>query len=229
MDDQQEVSAGKPHALNVGCGRDIRTEDDTYVWVNLDLAGNTELRHDLDIEADVCGPIGRWGMAGSIWKFQDRGHWQEFDHIHASHVIEHVPDTLLMMQNLWQVAKPGATIEIRCPHGRSDDALEDPTHVRLMLPGSFFYFGQPAYWRADYGYRGDWEMEECRLAVGAEWAPMARRNPALIYQKSTEQNNVVKEMVVTMRAVKPGRPVPEGRVPWNLNLQIDVENAGPTR
>jgi hypothetical protein len=41
------------------------------------------------------------------------------------------------MQELWRVAKPDAILGIRCPHGASDDADEDPTHVRRMFPRSF--------------------------------------------------------------------------------------------
>ena len=30
---------------------------------------------------------------------------------------------------------------------------------------SFAYFAQPTYWRADYGYRGDWAVEDIVLVM----------------------------------------------------------------
>jgi SAM-dependent methyltransferase len=63
----------------------------------------------------------------------------------------------LLMQELHRIAKPNGKLVIRCPHGASDDAWEDPTHVRAFFARSFGYFSQPFYWLADYGYRGDWQ------------------------------------------------------------------------
>jgi hypothetical protein len=208
------VSAGK--FLNVGCGRDVRTEPG---WVNLDLPVNTALRQDLDIAGDVCDRDS-WHWVGA----EDYPFFEEdeppFDHIVASHVIEHVPDVLAMMENLWHVSAAGTTIEIRCPHGASDDADEDPTHVRRMFPSSFHYFAQYAYWRADYGYRADWQLDKLVLVVGEQWAKV---NPAVVYEKSRQARNVVIEMVAAMTAVKPARPAE--RQPWHLPIEIAVGTA----
>jgi hypothetical protein len=139
------VSAGK--FLNVGCGRDVRTEPG---WVNLDLPGNTALRPDLDIAGDVADRDSWYWVGSEDYPFFEEDE-PPFDHIVASHVIEHVlpvaGGALAMMENLWHVSAAGTTIEIRCPHGASDDADEDPTHVRRMFPSSFHYFAQYAYWR----------------------------------------------------------------------------------
>ena len=70
------------------------------------------------------------------------------------------------MQELWRIAKPNAKMVIRVPHGASDDAWEDPTHVRAYFSNSFGYYSQPYYWRADYGYRGDWLHEKLQQRHG---------------------------------------------------------------
>ena len=82
-----------------------------------------------------------------------------------SHVIEHIRDSLGLMQDLWRLAAPGAIAVIRVPHGGSDDAWEDPTHLRAYFPGSFGYFSQPFYSNADYGYRADWNPDKLTLLV----------------------------------------------------------------
>ncbi len=72
------------------------------------------------------------------------------------------------MQELHRIATPNAAVTFNVPYGSSDDAFEDPTHVRPMFMNSFLYFSQPAYWRADYGYRGDWQTEKITLFVPQE-------------------------------------------------------------
>jgi hypothetical protein len=81
------------------------------------------------------------------------------EHFLLSQAVEHIRDSLGLMRELWRLAKPGADAELRVPHGASDDAWGNPTHVRAYFLGSFGYFSQPHYWRADYGYRGDWQPE----------------------------------------------------------------------
>jgi SAM-dependent methyltransferase len=93
------------------------------------------------------------------------------------HVIEHIHASLEMMQELYRLAKPNAFATIVVPFGASDPAWEDPTHVRAYFPGSFDYFSQPNYWRADYGYRGDWQPRKIGLFVKESEAPFYRGIP----------------------------------------------------
>ena len=83
------------------------------------------------------------------------------DEFLLSHVIEHIRNPMPLMQELHRIAKPNALAAIRVPYGSSDDAFEDPTHVQRYFLNSFGYFSQPSYWRADYGYRGDWQPKRC--------------------------------------------------------------------
>ena len=126
-----------------------------------------------------------------------------FDEILASHVIEHLRDPLAFMQELHRIAKPGASAVFRVPYGSSDEAFEDPTHVRPYFAGSFGYFSQPFYWRADYGYRGDWSTQKVTLIVDA--ARHAGKTADAVLAEVNSARNVVKEMVAELRAVKPIR------------------------
>jgi hypothetical protein len=67
------------------------------------------------------------------------------DEIHAYHVLEHVPDVMATMEELWRISKPGATVHIRVPHFTGILAWKDPTHRRSFTSESFGYFGQNGY------------------------------------------------------------------------------------
>ncbi|HXJ89157.1 MAG TPA: methyltransferase domain-containing protein [Candidatus Binatia bacterium] len=67
------------------------------------------------------------------------------DEIHAYHVLEHVPDVMATMEELWRITKPGATVHIRVPHFSGILAWKDPTHKRSFTSESFGYFGENGY------------------------------------------------------------------------------------
>ncbi|HLN11965.1 MAG TPA: methyltransferase domain-containing protein [bacterium] len=170
--------------LNVGCGRNILEG-----WINLDVMPlpGVDIVADLERCADAPLPIAD----------------NSIDEFLLSHLLEHIRAPLPMMQELHRVAKPEAMATIRVPHGASDDGSEDPTHVRLCFPGTFGYFGQPYYWRADYGYRGDWDVVRILLLV--ERAAYAGMDAKAIIEHIRTHRNVVREMICEMKAVKPIR------------------------
>ena len=174
--------------LNIGCGRNILEG-----WENIDSARlpGVDVVADLDRCADQPLP------------YADNS----VDEFLLSHVIEHIRHPLPLMQELYRIARPGARLVIRVPHGASDDAHEDPTHLRPYFQGSFAYFSQLAYWRADYGYRGDWELRKLTLFVDpAEHSGCSQEE---ILDRMRRMRNVVREMMAEMEAIKPLR-VPKG-------------------
>jgi protein O-GlcNAc transferase len=170
--------------LNVGCGRNIMEG-----WLNLDFMPieGVDIISDLDKCAEIPLPL------------EDNA----IDEFLLSHVIEHIKSPLPLMQELWRIAKPDAQLVMKVPHGASDDAWEDPTHVRSYYTDSFGYFSQPFYWRADYGYRGDWRCDSITFVVSAQ------ANQGLegseILQKINTQRNVVHEMIAQFTCIKPTR------------------------
>lgn len=172
--------------LNLGCGHNVLDG-----WINLDsqpLPG-VEVVFDLD----TCATGGRLPF--------DDGSIDEFL---LSHLLEHIREPLPLMQEAWRIAAPGARMTVKVPHGGNDEAWTDPTHRRPYFAGSFGYFGQPYYWRADYGYRGDWRMVKTTLVVDGPRFAGAR--PDQILAEVNALRNVVHEMVVELEAVKPARP-----------------------
>jgi len=187
-----------PCKLNVGCGRNIKEG-----WVNLDSAALPGVDLVCDLERVREKPIA----------LPD----DSVDQFLISHVIEHIRDSLGLMQELWRIAIPGAIALIRVPHGGSDDAWEDPTHLRAYFPGSFGYFSQPFYSNADYGYRADWNPDKLTLLVHR--SRCAGLTAQQIINKSQIERNVVKEMLCELRAVKPMR---ERRPELQTRGQVEI-------
>ena len=182
--------------LNLGCGRDIRPG-----WVNIDCAPLPGVDHVTDFDAKPVLPFDDSSVSRS----------------EGSHVIEHLRDPLPFMEELWRVTGPDGLATFRCPYGSTDDADEDPTHVRRMFAGSWGYFGQPHFWRADYGYRGDWQPVTVTLSI---FPGLGGATDAELRSMVRFQRNVVAEMTAKLRCVKPRRePRRELQEKFALNLE----------
>lgn len=168
--------------LNVGCGKNIRDG-----WINIDIMPLPGVDVVFDLETCVVKQL----------PFDD----DSVDEIFMSHTLEHISNALPLMEELHRVAKNGAIMEIRVPHGSSNDAWEDPTHVRVFYEGSFQYFSQPIYHFADYGYRGDWRTNKVILVSKRENFSK-HDSPGVIM---TKDRNMICEMIANMTAIKPIR------------------------
>ena len=170
--------------LHLGCGRDVRAG-----WINLDGRAGSGI--DVVADLDDC--------ANTPLPFEDGS----VDEFLGSHLLEHLESPLPFMQELHRIARPGALATFNVPYGSSDDAWTDPTHRRPYFIDSFGYFSQPYYWRADYGYRGDWQPGLIMLEVeGRDFEGMS---PEEVLGQVMTLRNVVTQMTVVMSAVKPVR------------------------
>lgn len=199
--------------VNLGCGKDVREG-----WVNVDH-GPRLPDGVVNVDLDRIGP--QPGKRTLPW----RG--GSVEEIHMSHVIEHLKDPLPLMEELYRVAAEGCQLVIRCPHGASNDADEDPTHVRRMFPGSFQYFSQPIYWRADYGYRGDWQLVVANLLVYD--VHLTKYGEKGMLQAIEHGRNFVQEMVIEMVPFKPARRQDRALLqPTNICfIPLETEQAEP--
>ena len=182
----------EPLRLNLGCGKHPMEG-----WVNIDNVGCEHADRQIDLD-----------RMDKLWLPWDD---DTVDEVYSSHMIEHLHRPLDLMQELWRVCKADARATFLCPYGSSDDADENPTHVRRMFVGSWGFFGQPNYWREDYGYRGDWVVEEVHLRVKREvWADHERllENYPMtsLWERIQCERNVVSEQVAILRCNKPARP-----------------------
>lgn len=104
--------------LNLGCGKDIR-----YDYVNVDSSN----LHGVDVVCDLS-------------KFPWPLNTDSFELILASHILEHIPDTIQAMNEIWRISKDGAIVKIVVPVWGAEDAVIDPTHVKYFHPKTFDFF-----------------------------------------------------------------------------------------
>lgn len=186
--------------LNVGCGKDIREG-----WINLDKVAHDGV--DIAFDLEQCR-TNRIPLPDNC-----------IDEFLLSHVMQQITDTLAFMEELYRIAKPGAVCTIMVPHGSSDNSWAESTNVRPYFQNSFGYFSQPMYWRADYGYRGDWQTKSIGLYLPHQKYGHVPQSQ-LLHMIETDRDIVV-EMTATLVAVKPCRaPLRELQVPFATELHL---------
>jgi SAM-dependent methyltransferase len=102
--------------LNLGCS-------DRHLpgYVNVDLAQPADQIVDLSV---------------APWPWEDNS----VDGIFAHDIIEHLPNKIQTMNELWRVLKSGAKVDIGVPTTEGSGAFQDPTHVSFWNRRSFLYF-----------------------------------------------------------------------------------------
>ncbi len=64
----------------------------------------------------------------------------EFDLVVSSHSIEHIPDVMMFVEELYRITKNGGRIKIVTPHYTNPDWATDPTHRNHFNSYSFNSF-----------------------------------------------------------------------------------------
>ncbi len=136
------------------------------------------------------------------------------------HVLEHLgrdSDTFLgIWKELYRVCAPGALVRIIVPHPRHQDFLQDPTHVRPIVPELFTHFS--LLWNRRWAARGlpgtplaeylgvDFAIVAVDLKLDPRWQQWLDADPARrreIDHVIRTHNDVVQEVDVVLRAEKP--------------------------
>jgi SAM-dependent methyltransferase len=116
--------------LHLGCGHIIKEG-----WLNHDLAPlpGVDVVHDLRVFP---------------WPFQDN----EFEEVYADNVLEHLPDTITTMEEIYRIAKPSAKIFLGVPYWNSYEGWGDPTHEKLFSEEKFYFFDPSTSLGAERAY-----------------------------------------------------------------------------
>jgi SAM-dependent methyltransferase len=102
----------------LGCGTDIKKG-----YINLD-----------------CAEIDGVDVVHSLEKFPYPFEDNTFDEIIAKHVLEHLDDTIKVMEEIWRICRDNAKVIIRVPYWNSIDGITDPTHKKLFNQHTFEFF-----------------------------------------------------------------------------------------
>lgn len=85
------------------------------------------------------------------------------DVVRAYNAIEHLPDRIRTMNEIWRICKSNARIDILVPSTDGRGAFQDPTHVSYWNINSFLYYSvdHPNFYELckRYGFRGGFKIE----------------------------------------------------------------------
>lgn len=143
-----ESSGGRPMKLNLGC-----CDAPVSGFVNVDIVAGP----GVDQVADLKSP----------WPWADNS----VEYIRAWDIIEHLPDKIMTMNEIYRVLAPGGSVEIAVPTTDGSGAFQDPTHVSFWNRRSFLYYedGNPYRERfaKHYGirarFRTVWERSDASV------------------------------------------------------------------
>ena len=85
-----------------------------------------------------------------------------FDQVRAIHVIEHVADVVLTVEEFHRLLRKGGRIIIETPHYTDFSSFCDPTHRWHLNSYSFRYFGED---NAGFGYYSACRLKEISVYV----------------------------------------------------------------
>lgn len=95
----------------------------------------------------------------SPWPIPDNA----YDHLNATHLIEHLDSLVLFMDECWRILAPGGSLYVISPYAGENAILEwsDPTHKRLYTKWSIInYFTPQGIQQFGYTHR-PWAILEC--------------------------------------------------------------------
>ena len=175
--------------LDMGCGF---SKEPGSIGVDM-IAGS-----DADVRAN---------LAHDTLPFQDNS----FDAIYCNDVLEHLPNVIGTMEEIWRVGKHGADVYIVSPSMSSAHLHNDPTHLRAFTSRSFDYFieGEKLF---KYGY-----------------SPARFTKESVVYDKESRKQKRFYDRWVAEFATK--RPlVYEHRLAfilplWDISFHLKVEKA----
>jgi SAM-dependent methyltransferase len=127
--------------LLIGCGnnRDRRL---SYAGERTEWEYLVTMDHDPDCGADVIHDLDE-----TPWPFDDG----TFDEVHAYEVLEHLGQQgdwrafFRHFGEIWRVLKPGGKLLATVPDWRSEWAWGDPSHTRIITPGTLLFLSQKEY------------------------------------------------------------------------------------
>ena len=169
------------------------------------------------------------------WPFEDG----TFDELRSSHYVEHIPQAfftpnprypiaknvtavaegphsvslfLKFFDECFRILKPGGTFRVLCPHGHSDRAYQDPSHVRYLVEASWDYL--------DKEWRKANRLEHAAYAISCDFPRALRRVGA------TGSDAQIKALSLMSDVVPPGftKCVQDSAVEryWNMVSDFDV-------
>jgi SAM-dependent methyltransferase len=169
--------------------------------VKLDLGSGPEPREGyegVDITAYEGVPH-QVDLFSYPWPFADHS----VTEVQCHHFVEHVPDLVGFMGELYRVMTDGGQAFISHPYQFHVRAWQDPTHVRSLNEVSWFYFD--ADWRkgrSDISDTVDFEVVDITAIPSPEWETMSKEDPEGFERAARNMINVIADLHVILQCRK---------------------------
>lgn len=183
---EPELPEPTPIRLNLGCGR-----RPVPGWINVDIRGDV----GADVVVNLDEPGWPWA-SGSV------------SEVLFNHSLEHLARWDLVLRELWRVCADGARIEIHVPHPRHDDWINDPSHAWCPTPEMLAMLSREICRNLSRAANTpladilgvDFALTRVEMILDPAYAAL-EHDPAL-GRWIRERNNVVKEVLMELRAIK---------------------------
>jgi uncharacterized protein YbaR (Trm112 family) len=122
-----------------------------------------------------------------------------FNAIYLNDVIEHLPNTMATMEEVYRISRPNAKVYIRVVNWNSHYTAMDPTHLHAYTENSFDFFGK----RLGRSYYSKARFEVAR--IGFQYNALAERvirNRRLLKLMSFYLNNILEGLSFELSTVK---------------------------
>lgn len=135
------------------------------------------------------------------------------DEVLLHNVLEHLPDTIGVMKELYRVCKGGSEVHIAVPHPRHDDFISDPTHCSPITSRTMELFSKRRG-RENAGHADtplaeihgvDFEVVKNAFVVEERWmrrVELGRISEDDLRDAILTCNNVVKQIEMTLMVIK---------------------------
>jgi acetyltransferase-like isoleucine patch superfamily enzyme len=176
LKDDQGRDAIAQQGFQLMTQRDIAPYLDKALQTSQNLTSQTEatlLKIDLGcssrkapgyIGVDICPVPGVDIVADLSQRFPFAD--SSVDEVRAHDTIEHLPDRIHTMNEIWRVGKPGALVDLLVPSSDGRGAFQDPTHISFWNLNSFQYFAveYPPYLELcqQYGFKGAFNLVDLK-------------------------------------------------------------------
>lgn len=194
--------------------------DTNVEWVNIDRVIQRGIAEQVNVFRYP------WIKSSTGLPFEDNS----FDIVWCSHILEHIPHPIKLHEpkgkyimwpylaelaaedgdgwfafhhEVWRLLKPGGLYHIIAPYAWSFAGASDPTHTRLILPGSFSYFIPNP--NAPFDYDIPYQFRQ----TDRDGNP----NPDIVFRFVDESLDYTRELEITQRYMddNPGAPDIEDR------------------